>query len=372
MPKQKNKSLYQMIKEDILLRIKNQQFSYEEPICTEKSLSEQYGVSRITSKRAIDDLENEGILYRKRGVGSFVRHFESEEFDFSSQNSAEMITTRGGNKTVPMIFPFDLFQGGIHRIVEEATKQLMVKDYHLAVHICEPDDQKMRSLLLHLYSQHVETLVWYPHGKEMYLDILEKFVADGTRVIILDKPHDISYLSSVVCDNFGGSYQLTSHLIDYGHRKIAYLSRASLSEATSLSDRFKGYSQCMNEHGLEINYEFLSNGLDSDYHMLKHVVNSLYKSGVTAIECENDKVAFNVYMCCRSLSIQVPSQMNITGFDNVEWAVTGSAQITTVDQNFAAIGEMTANLILSEDPNPISKMVPVRLMPRASTGPING
>lgn len=370
MPKQTNKLLYQIIKDEILSRIENQQFSYDKPICTEKSLSEQYGVSRITSKRAIDDLENEGVLYRKRGVGSFVRRPESGEFP--SPSGAHSAEVRTAGKTVPLILPFALFQGGIFRIVEAATKRLEDNDYHLAVHICEPDDRKMRSLLLHLYSQHVETLIWYPMGKEMYLDILKKFTDDGTRVIILDKPHDVSYLSNVVCDNFGGSYQLTSHLIDYGHRNIAYLSRFSVSEVTSLSDRFKGFSQCMKDRGLEVNPEFLNIGLSSDYHMLKHVVNVLYKSGVTAIECENDEVAFNVYMCCRSLSIQVPAQMNITGFDNIEWAVTGSAQITTVDQNFAAIGEAIADLILSGDPQPVSKTVPVRLVPRASTGPANG
>ncbi|ANS75454.1 hypothetical protein AWM70_13255 [Paenibacillus yonginensis] len=369
MPKQTNKLLYQIIKDEILSRIENQQFSYDEPICTEKSLSEQYGVSRITSKRAIDDLENEGVLYRKRGVGSFVRRPEPGESPSPSGTPSAEVRT--GGKTVPLILPFAQFQGGIFRIVEAATKRLENHDYHLAVHICEPDDQKMRSLLLHLYSQHVETLIWYPKGKEMYLDILKKFTDDGTRVIILDKPHDISYLSSVVCDNFGGGYQLTSHLIDYGHRNIAYLSGIPVSEVPSLSDRFKGFSQCMKDRGLEVNPEFLKIGLSSDYHMLKHVVNGLYKSGVTAIECENDEVAFNVYMCCRSLSIQVPAQMNITGFDNIEWAVTGSAQITTVDQNFAAIGEEIADLILSGDPKPVSKTVPVRLVPRASTGPTN-
>ena len=67
-----NKPKYEIIKEDILAQIRKNDFSYSEPLCTEKQLSEQYQVSRITAKHALTDLEQMGVLYRKRGVGSFV------------------------------------------------------------------------------------------------------------------------------------------------------------------------------------------------------------------------------------------------------------------------------------------------------------
>ena len=66
------KPKYEIIKEALLERIRTGQFSSDAVFCTEKMLSEQYEVSRITAKRAIEDLEQQGILYRKRGVGSFV------------------------------------------------------------------------------------------------------------------------------------------------------------------------------------------------------------------------------------------------------------------------------------------------------------
>ena len=68
----KTKPKYEIIKEALLARIHAGDFSFDESFCTEKMLSEQHHVSRITAKRAIEDLEQQGILYRKRGVGSFV------------------------------------------------------------------------------------------------------------------------------------------------------------------------------------------------------------------------------------------------------------------------------------------------------------
>ncbi|OMF52743.1 hypothetical protein BK138_21985 [Paenibacillus rhizosphaerae] len=367
MPKDPSKLLYQMIKDDILARIENHQFEYDKPICTEKSLSEQYGVSRITSKRAIEDLEQAGILYRKRGVGSFVRRIPLSAQPASSVTSLPKGLAPG--RTIPVILPFAVNQGGFFRIVEAATARLDGANVHLAIHICEPDPDKMRSLLLRLFAQDVDTLILYPAGNELHLDVLRKFTEQGKQVIILDKPHDIPYLSSVVCDNFGGSYQLTRHLVDYGHRRIAYVSRFSPRDMSSLSARFSGFTKCMNDHGLEVVSEYVKFNVTPDYHMLKHIINGFYRSGVTAIECENDEVAFNVYMCCLGLSIRVPEQMSITGFDNIEWAVTGSAQITTIDQNFSVIGETIADLILNGDRRPVITTVPVSLVPRASTGP---
>ena len=66
------KPKYEVIIDDILAKSRNNDFSYETVLCTEMQLTEEYGVSRITAKRALTDLEQRGVLYRKRGVGSFV------------------------------------------------------------------------------------------------------------------------------------------------------------------------------------------------------------------------------------------------------------------------------------------------------------
>ena len=57
----KTKPKYEIIKEALLARIHAGDFSFDESFCTEKMLSDQYHVSRITAKRAIEDLEQQGI-----------------------------------------------------------------------------------------------------------------------------------------------------------------------------------------------------------------------------------------------------------------------------------------------------------------------
>ena len=399
----KAKALYQVIIEDLMEKIQNNEFDYDKPLCTEKSLTEAYGVSRITAKRAIEELEKTGILYRKRGVGSFVSQSAelpseslppveeesslSPEFAFAKAPGEETAPLphqtvllksglrRDGEKAgrklkiIALVMPFSISQGGILTAVEAASRLLFHSEYCLTFHVCEPEAEITKALLLELYEQQVDGLVYYPYSNEIFPEVLHLFTLDHKPVIILDKTHPYSQFSTVVCDNYTGAYQLTEHLISYGHTNIAYLSRFSEDEVSSIFERYQGFSDCMHNNKVKINPKFINTHLTDNYHLLKHVIGTLFKAGVTAIECENDEVAFNVYMCCRSLSIQVPEQMNITGFDNIEWATTGSAQITTIDQNFEKIGAEFAKILLHPELPPAVHKIPVALIPRSSTGP---
>ncbi|MCH4171097.1 MAG: GntR family transcriptional regulator [Lactobacillus sp.] len=66
------KSLYQIIIDDLSQAITSGQLPVNAKVPTEQELAKQYQVSRITSKRALNDLEQAGLIYRKQGSGSFV------------------------------------------------------------------------------------------------------------------------------------------------------------------------------------------------------------------------------------------------------------------------------------------------------------
>lgn len=63
---------YESISIEIRQRIKNMQYPIDQPIPDEISLAKEFGCSRMTMKRALDLLVVEGLLYRKRGHGTFI------------------------------------------------------------------------------------------------------------------------------------------------------------------------------------------------------------------------------------------------------------------------------------------------------------
>ena len=362
--------LYQVISSDLRAKVQGGDFDYDRPICTEKSLCEEYHVSRITAKRAIEDLEREGILCRKRGVGSFVVPLE-ERTDY--RLPAPPPGEEALHRSMALMIPFSITQGGIFKAIERATSTLARSGCYLTLHVYEPGIEQERAMLKALYGSDADGVIYYPSSAELPTEALDPFCESGRPVIVIDKPHDNPRYSSITCDNFKGGYLLTEHLVSYGHRNICYLSRFSADDVSSIRDRYAGYRQCLRDNGIETASGFVH--LDTpkngklDYPMLKHVVNTLHRNGVTALECENDEVAFYVHMCCRSLSIRMPEDISLTGFDNISWATTGSAQITTIDQNFEQIGEAIAKMILQPQYTPSHQVIPIRLVPRNSTGP---
>jgi len=64
--------IYYQLKKYIIEQIENGSWKQEEIIPSERELSEEFEISRMTVRQAINELVNEGILYRKRGMGTFV------------------------------------------------------------------------------------------------------------------------------------------------------------------------------------------------------------------------------------------------------------------------------------------------------------
>lgn len=85
---------YQLIKEDLLKQIENYELKENQVIPSENMLCEKYQVSRITVRKAIDELVYEGKLYRIKGKGCFVREYANNKLS-RIYSFTEAITNQG-------------------------------------------------------------------------------------------------------------------------------------------------------------------------------------------------------------------------------------------------------------------------------------
>lgn len=364
-------ALYEIIINDLLDQIRANDFSYDMPICTEKQLSEKYNVSRITAKRALTELEYRGILYRKRGVGSFV----ASDADLSS--AAPLPRQEISLKNFALQLPFHVTSGGIIDTVQVISDSLNEDGYSLGIYITNKNVAKEKASLKRLIEQPVSGLIYYPTTNQIHLDLLNEFVLNGKPVIVIDKSTDCPYIHNITSDNFDGARLMTEHLISLGHRNIVFLCNASMEKTSSVRDRFGGFLSAMKAHGMTLTPNTLVelNGaisIESEPSAaVDEVISRLVKNGVTAVETENDEVATVILKSCHNQGIRVPEDLNVCGFDDNMWARNAVPGITTIAQDFRGIGEAAAELIreLRKSPNlPARRIVlPVRLVAREST-----
>lgn len=206
----------------------------------------------------------------------------------------------------------------------------------------------------------------------------QQFLKFGIPIVAVNNQAAEDYRYSIYHDDVDGSRQVTRHLIDLGHRRIAYLGN-SLSGRTTL-DRLSGFQQEMDTARLTVPPEYIhhvpggraEDGLAGLEHFLG------LSERPTALVCYNDMMAVGVLKGLQQAGIRVPAEMSVTGFDNIVFTAYTNPPLTTFDQPKQFIGAEAAHLLLDllQSPacdvasaQPKVRMLRGRLLVRESTAP---
>ena len=171
-----------------------------------------------------------------------------------------------------------------------------------------------------------------------------------------------------------GTYLSTRHLIELGHRRIAFA--GGPKDSIISSSRRDGNSKALKEAGMEFDemYSFeMGFSEESGYKAGKYF--SSLDPRPTAICCANDLIALGVLSALNENGIRVPDDISITGMDNIPYANLTRPRLTTVINNSEAFGKSAIELLLEridgtyEGP-PREMVFPGKLVIRESTGKI--
>jgi len=106
--------LYHQLAQDLRRRILTGELPVGEPLPTEQKLCHQYGVSRITVRRGLDDLINAGLIERRRGVGTFV----------ADKNTITRSTSLVGSLYEALAYPSNIEIEVLHRDTIRASTRI--------------------------------------------------------------------------------------------------------------------------------------------------------------------------------------------------------------------------------------------------------
>lgn len=175
-------------------------------------------------------------------------------------------------------------------------------------------------------------------------------------------------------DNQQGAYLATQHLIERGHRRIAFF--GGHADSSSCHQRRTGYAQALAEAGLSVQPDWL---IESAPNRLEAAARSgeLFAGDVpTAAVCYNDTVALGLMLGLASRGVQPGRDFAVTGFDDISEAAVAMPPLTTLTVNPRERGRQAAELLLQrlDDPTaaPRRTVAPVQLRIRDSSGPVAG
>jgi DNA-binding LacI/PurR family transcriptional regulator len=140
--------------------------------------------------------------------------------------------------------------------------------------------------------------------------------------------------------------QILEHVIDLGHKRIAFLGNSRGGRTTA--ERQQGFEESLDQTGMEIAPDYIAfgetgipeGGAQGMRKLLK------LKEMPTAVVCHNDMMAIGAIQAVHQAGLRVPEDISVTGFDNIDLAAYINPPLTTFHQPRYELGQQAANMML--------------------------
>lgn len=355
--------LYYQIKDDIFHDIESGKYHIGERLPAERVLAEKYGVTRMTIRQAIKSLVEQGFLHVRHGSGTYV----------SDRSS---LKTTNGNKIIGVLVP-DIQRGIMIDLIRGIEDEAHSTGYNTI--LCNTDNRwdKAHGYVQQLLANGVKGVIYVPiqdieniEGKEeKNREIIEKFLNYNMPIVLVD--HECKRIATdlVVSDNFGGGYELTRHLIEMGHRRIAVVYDF---EETSILDRISGYKKALHDVNIDFDPGLIQKIKEYGFtESFSDLVKSItFEIRATAIFAMNDLLAADVYYHADKLHINIPNDISVVGYDDLAFSERLRTPLTTMHQPLYQMGRESYNLLMERSQKPKDQfkkiILPNRLVIRKS------
>jgi DNA-binding LacI/PurR family transcriptional regulator len=308
---------------------------------TEAELMQQYGVSRTTVTRTLRDLEHRGVIWRRRGSGTFVKEVQRKETD-----QFGMI--------VHGIEPGSIFLSvyeALARAEDRAGAHVALTHLNAQEHRVEEAVDAAQRMI----DRGVRGVFFLPHGTSGEGGVLnhrvsEVLTAAKVALVLLDRDmcdfpqrstHDL-----VGVDNIRGGYLLGQHLIDVGCKRAMFFSEnVAFSSARG---RWYGFRAAMEASGQEPrSFSGAIEAAGQDFESAETVLEAVRQHKPDGIVCDNDRHAAIIMRHLLNAGFSIPNQIKLAGFDDSPTAGLLTVPLTTVRQPAAAIA-MHAVSVMNE------------------------
>ena len=169
-------------------------------------------------------------------------------------------------------------------------------------------------------------------------------------------------------DQAQGARLATEHLLDLGHRQGVAHRRAPSRPSRPCTGRSPGAARSRRPASRPPQCSTATGPTESGYRLGLELG---ARPGVTAIFAANDQMALGAMRALHELGRDIPEDVSVVGFDDMDEARAFWPPLTTVRQDFRAVGRLSIEKLLQQiagnTPASVVTTVPTRLMVRKST-----
>lgn len=354
--------IYRRIADDYRNRIASGELSPGTLIPPQTDLAVLHSTSEVTIRKALKLLVDDGLIYRVRKRGTFVRDVRSPAH---SPNGA------GANSMQKVFFVYNdvhisILTQEIHRsMIDGIVDACNTHAIELVFHNSRDNPQLPED-------PNAGYLLWGFEWKSV--SVIEGWKQAGYKMVTLHNyfPHlDIPYVN---CDNYTGGYLATQHLLSLGHKRlgIILLGRSSYDLYPEYALRLQGFNLALSNNGINYDHElvFVDTAPNNDleelgYKGMKKLME--LPTPPTAVFAAADFAAMGTLNAAEDLGLVVPDDVSIIGYDGYSFGQYSRPALTTVEQNFYNLGRSGLEKLLNVQSDSMESLVVPQLIIRGST-----
>ncbi len=247
------------------------------------------------------------------------------------------------------------------RVLEGIEGELAINNYNLVLHLLPNTPRGQLPKMIREKQVDGVILAGVVQDK-----LIERLIEMDIKTVLVDPNIYLEDMSQVLIENEQGALIAIQHLIDKGHRRIAFISGDL--DRLSFIQRLNGYKKALERNGIEFEEALLrTGGLEDGYNQVR---NLLIEEKPTAVFSTNDLNALLAYNAITDMGYRIPDDVSIVGYDDIWSAKMAKPPLTTIRVYKEELGSIGVRALLrminGEQKKPVQIIMPVKLIIRAS------
>jgi LacI family transcriptional regulator len=301
-----------------------------------KDVADRVGLSVNTVSRALRDMDDIGEATKKK-----IRRV-AKSLGYTPNRAARMLRTNRSETLGVVITDIanPVFGGMVKGI--EAT----ARSHGYTIFLCDTNESyaEEEEAVRNLLGRGVDGLLLVPcMEKTGTVRLLE---SKGVPYALLGRHFPDVATNVVSTDDVRGGYLAGRHLVERGHRRLLYVTGPL--RISSARERLEGLRKAVGEAGLPadaVRVAETSASIGGAYDVCQALLDGRQFTGVF---CFSDFMAFGVLKALKERGVQVPAEVAVVGFDDIELSGVFTPALTTIDMSGHRLGERATELVIQE------------------------
>jgi len=354
-------------------RINSGHYQIGEWLPTERILAEDLDVDRRVVRAAVNQLVRDSLVDRRPNCRPIVTSAGQNQSGRSESSVSSSARDPISASNLVALIMWHGGGGGLEqqtntsqqRIFWGINHTLIGVGYHTVFldlgQVGEEKDNAEREAahLRYVMDRGFGGAIFYPYAYRSNHALVQQ-VLQNTPLIMIDRrvtPIETDFVGPA---NYQAMYDTVMHLVEQGHRRIAYVTKCEVIQ--SVQDRMLGYLDAVRKANInEIVLTIPAQNRDFEWTVVDSVFRLPKGERPTAAAVFNDYAACDLVDHLKGLGLSVPEDVALTGFDNITPSHPNGLGMTTVAQPYEEIGKNAAELLLRRFKDPSSPFTSIEL-----------